>query len=138
MAKVMIYEDEFRALFNRYSDLVDNHDVSVCMVGRDVRLLGAYSKSLQESGFDNSKVKGIIDIKSEPKPNWVQNPPKADIYFMDGLNGDCFHILKFLPKDKTYLFTGDSDVIERAKKEGYKFASIWNLEKVIRENSRNG
>ncbi len=133
MAKVMIYEDEIESLVNRYSSLTKNHDVSVLMVGNIVRFLDDDLEELGEKGFNTSKIKGVFFANRIGNPNWGEEYveiPDADVYFTDGLSGDCFYILKNLPKEKSYLITGDEVIEEKAKEEGYQLAS-GDLEEII-------
>jgi hypothetical protein len=130
MAKIMIYEDEDNALISRYSGLNKNHDVSVCMVGEIASIMkDEYSPildSLEKSGFNLSQIKGA------KYPNRIEEIPEADVYFTDGLVGDCFGILERLPKNRAYLNTDDNVLQKRAKEEGYNLVS-GDLEKIIEE-----
>jgi hypothetical protein len=124
MAKIMIYEDDPRDLVSRYSSLNENHDVHV-------RLTSIYNEDeIREAGFDFSKIEKII-IDDLP-----EEMPEADVYFTDGLVGNCFKILEKLPKERSYLLTDHGFYRMIAKNEGYQLADGF-LEDIIESVLKN-
>ena len=47
-------------------------------------------------------------------------PIEGDIYYSDGLNGECFEFLYSLPKEKVNVCSGSSWIIREAESLGYK------------------
>lgn len=125
----MVYEDDPISLVERYSHLNENHEVYVHFAGLFARYLNkkGLRNLLKESGFDLKKVKSSFD-----EVDWFNSPPEADIYFTDGLGGECFDILERLPKERSFLYSGNVVLQKTAKKRGYELVTN-NLEKILRE-----
>jgi hypothetical protein len=127
MAKIMIYEDSRNSLIERYASLNSEHDVNVRIKGNllweNLELeKEKYGKiiDLSEAGFDHNKILPLT-------PKFQEED--ADIYFVDGLDGDCFNLLERLPKDKTFLNTGDGYLEREAIKRGYQKQILRNSPK---------
>ncbi|MBU0466119.1 MAG: hypothetical protein KJ718_06375 [Nanoarchaeota archaeon] len=107
MAKVIIYEDEEKSVCRRYKGLLEGHDVHLrlCWLGR------ADLHFLMEQGFPEQNIRNEFgDSRQE----------KADVYFVDGLDGECFDILPKLPKKCSFLHSGNERIRDEARRQGYQ------------------
>ncbi len=141
MAKIMIYEDSDRDLIYRYSKLNKNHNVSVCIVGPIADFMkekySSIPKKLEKKGFNLSQITGTRYANRIGNSVWESEYveiPEADVYFLDGLGGDCLDLLERLPKDKSYLYTGDEEIELEAKRKGYQLVRTKkDLEEIIQK-----
>ena len=69
-------------------------------------------------------------------PRQPKDIPQADIYFTDGLQGDCFQLLKLLPVDKSFIYTNNPIIRDELRSQGRRVLE-WesDLVKVIKEFS---
>lgn len=118
MAKVIVYEDSFDDWRKRYGSVSKNHDLHLVAVAiphlkSEIEFLR--SKDSQwlktEAGY-NLNPDNITEFRNP------HTPEQADIYFVDGLRGDCFEIMDLLPKDRTFLYTDDSSIQDAAREQG--------------------
>jgi hypothetical protein len=133
--KIVIFEDDSGDFNRRYGAATRGHDVTAYATGyfemeeiehrEDI-------KSMLEEGIIN---KDEFDEMSEDSKKIYlgipQEIPDADFYFTDGLNGDCFSILEKLPKDRSYLVSGDSGLREEAISLGYQTAHEFDIESIV-------
>jgi len=122
--KICVIEDNERDLIQRYSKIARTpNDVYVLLddgilfdygAKRDMeRAKARVNKHLSEAGFDTSKL-GFF------KSYDIENPViDADIYFCDGLKNYCFELADKLGKEKVYIYSDSSRILEQAKEQGY-------------------
>lgn len=115
MAKVIVYEDSVDDFIDRYQSLTGAHDVHLRAEGMLRGLFGEEHMrdfqldKLVNAGFSRENV-GLGD---------VDNIEDADVYFVDGLMGNCFAYLNVLPKDRTFLNSGDPFIVGDARAKGF-------------------
>jgi hypothetical protein len=113
MVKIIVFEDDEIDTNLRYRSLLEDHQVNVRIVDfrGDHFRNEMFREYLVKKGFDGSLIHKFSSTSTEES---------ADIYFVDGLVGNCFRILPKLPKEKTYLNSGDASIVDSARCEGYK------------------
>lgn len=119
MAKIIIYEDDQEDLIARYGRLNENHEVHVRAPnehGWDFKEWpGEDYMHLVKAGFREENFRfNYGDPGSE----------NADVYFVDGLDGDWYKIIQQLPRDKTFLYSGDLGIRLRAKEMGVTLVTL--------------
>mgnify|MGYP001591684168 CR=1 FL=1 len=107
MVKVVIYEDSEDDLIQRYGSLVRDHEVHV-RIKKPTSIFPVDRAKIIKAGFVESR---IIE-------DWF-TPIQGDVYFLDGLNGDCLPILERLPRGNSFLNTGTVYLEEEARKRGH-------------------
>jgi len=114
MVKILIYEDSESDTRSRYAYLTKEHDVHVrCFP--ESPLVGFQRDKLEKAGFKPENIReGHKGVGEE----------RADIYFVDGLDGDCIHLLSQLPKERTFLNTDDKNLEERAEEQGFQILRV--------------
>lgn len=118
MAKICIVEDKVSDLLRRYRFLANiEHEKYVVFWGM---------LSQEE----------LTDINQEIHPIEITHDlsalPEADIYFMDGLERNCYRLAKRVGKNKTYIYSGSKVILDEANKAGYRIISIQDqLEEVV-------
>ena len=133
MPHITIIDENERNVVHRYSSIAKTlapEEVQVVLVGYSERNIFARPE-LAKKGFRNVNF-------------GLENIPQADIYFCDGLKGDCFEIADRLGKEKTYIYSNDDYVNDRANREGYKIVDDldgileglkeWQKKKILRED----
>lgn len=125
MAKICIIEDNYEDLTRRYGFLTKSaHEIQV-VLDRHVKE-DWLDEFLTESGFNPQNVSYGL-FRTLENPDLV---PRADLYFCDGLNGNCFYVADKVGKDKTWILTSDLNTEERAQEEGYNVVK-GSLEKIL-------
>lgn len=110
MTKVIIYEDNAYDLVGKYFGLSkEKYDIHVRFGFMNHPGNVGVLELLASKGFNNVK---DLDFDSAFE--------EADVYFVDGLKGYCFEVLRQLPRERSFLFSGDSDLVNEAKKQGYQ------------------
>ncbi len=118
MAKVIVYEDNFSDWHRRYGPVSKDHDLHLVAVAiphlkSEIEFLRSEdSQWLKEEQGYNLNPDNVQEFRNPHVPE------KADIYFVDGLDGFCFEIMDLLPKDRTFLYTEDSRVQDAARQQG--------------------
>jgi hypothetical protein len=116
MAKVMVFEDAQVDLIKRYGGLSSEHEVHVQWYGDE--LDDSEIERLAREGFEPEKI-----YQSHPSiRSWKSDPPKADVYFVDGLRSGGLGLLlmRTLPKERTFLNSDHRGTIEDVLAEGYQ------------------
>ena|SRR3989344_946745 len=125
MAKVLIYEDGEDDLIARYASLTSQHDVHV---RHDPR--GDFGPSSLK--WENERFR-----KHGFNPDYFQNGygnPKeesADVYFVDGLKGYCFEILKNLPRDRAFINTDSPSIVDEAKQKDFNVVGNESVDVIV-------
>ena len=126
MAKIIIYEDLLLDLIWRYSDLTREHEIHGRLVHPE-SIRPWTGKELVNCGFDP---KNFRDISPD-----LYKKEKADLYLLDGLDGDCFRLIKKLPKNRTYINSNSPEINKRARELGLNLAgprsTTETLQKII-------
>lgn len=125
MAKICIIEDSDKDLVKKYGSLKgSSHEVRVVFVNPTLSTpnIEWLKGSLERDGF-----KEVVFYKGEPSEADI---PQADIYFCDGLGGECYDFADRLGKDKTFFYTNSNIINETAPGRGYKLAH--DLEKILK------
>ncbi len=115
MAKIVIYEDSENDLISRYAGLTKNHDVYVRHERR-----GNFGPSSLRWDYGDKRFK-INGFNTDNFQNGYGDPSQesADVYFLDGLRGFCLEIIEKLPKERAFINTDSSSIIQEAKQRGY-------------------
>jgi len=122
MAKIVVYEDSENDAINRYSSLVDRHEVHIRIPGSPMYGLEC-RRELEEAGFEPELIHGDYGEPGEEI---------ADVYFVDGLGGDCVSILRELPREKSCLYSDDRNIEDRVRGLGFTVADK-TVEKMVTE-----
>ena len=119
MARICIVEDSLDAAKRRYGFLAKTlHEVHVVFDNTEVN--SRYVDILwPAAGFDLNRVRYGLE----------GNFPDADLYFVDGLKGDCFRIIDKVGKDRAYINSSDFQILARAEDEGYKVT--WKPQEIV-------
>lgn len=122
MAKIIVYEDEYMDLIDRYSHLTNGHDIHVRHPNGHPEF--ERPERYRKHGFnpDNFRSFGYDDPKEE-----------ADIYFLDGLRGLCFQFATKLPKDRTFIYSSSEEVNSEAKRIGLGVVDLRRVEDIVKE-----
>ena len=146
--RIGIIEDEREALFRRYHRILNgNFDVFIALhrnflgldpdderkdfivaTDEDKERLKRYG---QEAGYYINLEN--IEVLQFPKgiECAIERIPSADIYFCDGLTGSkCFLVADYCGKDKTYINSGNPQIMREAKRQGIKVVDR-PLEKIL-------
>lgn len=109
MAKVLIYEDSELDAVNRYGRLTVDHDVHLRI---QPLLFGEPDmRALEKAGFNPENIKkGFGDI----------GQATADVYFVDGLEGQYKRIMEQLPLEKAFLNSGSPSLVKATKEQGFQ------------------
>lgn len=125
MARVVIIEDEAWDVINRYRPLLaQRHEILLFLLHQKKDSLDASLRVLTREGFPYPLLK--FD---------VQHIPPADLYLSDGLRGTCFTLLPHLPRERTYVHSGDIRLLQMVEQCGY--ATIWNPDDIPRIASKH-
>lgn len=121
MAKILVYEDNENDLIERYASLTAKHDVYVrhTSVGFG---FGWYHEGFRKHGFNPDNLQDGYGNPSEES---------ADVYFLDGLNGICFYLLRDLPRDKSFVNSDSSSIIKQAKEQGFNVVETETVEEIV-------
>jgi len=118
-AKIIVYEDNEQDLITRYSCLTerpDRYDVHIRHPLKPIMPTSAQAgewnpKKFSKHGFNPDNFQ---------EGYWLREGETADVYFLDGLGGYCFTLLEEgLPRDRTFIYSGDDNIIDQARREGY-------------------
>ena len=107
--KIVVYEDHWSDVRRRYKPFIGGHDFEIYVhLNTDERFNRAL-EYLTENGFPSEIIHFGIP----------QETPEADLYFCDGLNGYALKVLPKLPKDKSFLLSGDDCLVARVRAEDF-------------------
>jgi hypothetical protein len=119
MAKVCIIEDDYFDLVKRYDVLIStSHDIHI--------VLNECVLSSCRHDKDGGKArigKRISNVGFNPENlvyGFKNTPTDADIYFCDGLRGECLILAERLGRERVYINTTNEDLRESAEKMGLK------------------
>ena len=120
MAKVLIYEDGEDDLIARYASLTTQHDVHV-RHNKTGPMFWVHER-FSEFGFN-----------PENFQNGYGNPKEesADVYFVDGLKGYCFEILKNLPRDRAFINTDSPSIVDEAKQKDFNVVGNESVDVIV-------
>ena len=138
--KIVILEDDENDLIKRYSSFNSlENEVHVYLNSNH------FTKELKKAGFTNihtglpkkllsEKFLNEMNTKNRIRQRDLilneETPVEGDVYYSDGLNGDCFEFLQSLPKEKVKVCSGSGWIIREAHTKGYKlYNPIFGLEK---------
>ena len=122
MARIDVFEDSEDAVCLRYAVLTAEYEVHAHMTPD-------YFKSFEEGILGRS---GFASVEMDALT--IVEIPESVLYFVDGLNRECFTVLEILPKDKAVLLTGDRALRRLARKRGYAvFNEGNNIEDYVRD-----
>ena len=126
--KIAIFEDNIDDIMSRYYPAFKRNELVVHY---------SFSGTLGEKEYVKdrlSSVKNCSLIAGIPRDK--DRLPKADLYFSDGLDGECFGLLAMLPRERTFLYSHSPSIIEEAKTNGYR-TILWpdQLERILEEFS---
>ena len=128
--KIVILEDDESDLIKRYSSF-NNLENEVHVYINSKR----FTKELKEAGFTNihtglpkkllsEKFLNEMNTKNRIRQGALilneETPVEGDVYYSDGLNGECFEFLYSLPKEKVNVCSGSAWIIREAESLGYK------------------
>ena len=121
MVKIIIYEDGDEDLIDRYSHLTKEYDIHV----RYTSTAFWNIERFRRNGFNPDN---FIDIGE------ISEKEDADIYFLDGLGGHCFNVIKFknLPKERVFINTNSKYVNENAKRMGFNIVGNRRVEDIVK------
>lgn len=115
MVKIVVYEDDVKRLIDTYGSLHRWGEVHVRYRGEiNDNILGP----LSDNEFNTDFVRKLF---------LGDKPPKAELYFVGELGGDCLKFAQSLPKDRTYLVLEDKDLLIEVEKNHH---SVINPERV--------
>jgi len=117
MAKIVIFEDSHMDIYYRYAKLIRGSKE------HEFHLYALF----HERNFDDMKSLGFKSITDGIHEDIIE----ADFYFIDGLEGDCFYLLRRLPRKKTFLISGDPYLCKDAKSEGYNVPHSSDIENIV-------
>jgi len=118
MAKIVIFEDN-RSDFNfRYGELIGQHEVIVYALGifsvEHERYMQNARTAFEQGKYTRKQYDDLLNAKKHIHLGIPKEIPEADFYFTDGLDGECFSLLNRLPRDRSYLLSGDPNIREAA------------------------
>ena len=135
--KIAIFEDSFQDLKRRYGGLVENYELLIHFYGFDYnpkntiwsptlgKRIPMFEFMLREDGFKEFSI-------TEDFPRTLREIPQADLYFTDGLEGDCFSLLELLPADRSFAYTNNPRIRDRLCAEGKTVLEYeWDLARVM-------
>lgn len=123
MAKIIIYEDNLRDAMLRYQRLTPQHEVHIRYLGRGTKLQFDFDREeLSRSGFNPDNIKAEYGT---PKKE------STDIYFLDGMLGHCFNIIKNLPRSQAFINSSDPLIIKEAKEKGFNVVEREAVEAIV-------
>jgi len=125
MAKVLVFEDHLGDLQFRYRSLTKKHSVGV-------RLFRKVKKSdiakLAKEGFERGNIKEGFDHNEDYR---------ADVYFLDGLDGDWIGIasrlgqLQKVDKERIYVNSSSSSIEGDARQRGYGIVDRETVDQIV-------
>lgn len=124
---ITIFEDSPEDLIRRYSNLTKDNKVKVYLDQDSIESL-VFSKGYEHlttlQTWDLATRLTLLGFDTEltifPGFFWEKRTLDSDLYFIDGLNGNCLPCLEYLPIEKTYLVSGNPMIEEEVRKHGYK------------------
>jgi len=139
MAKIVVYDDDARAVRNRYSKMSCENDVRLIYLvdggneeeGRKKLRGGEVAEGLVEKTIvaDKNMIYELAGGRTTTEDCGIPFPQDADKYFVDGLGyegkGNEFGVCGFvqiasrLPKEKVTIISLDHHTCDHAKKFGY-------------------
>src|SRR3989344_7887486 len=127
--KIAIFEDGWDDLIDRYSPISGKEFRLIIYYASGISLTTKYlNADLRLKGFENFTLKSGLPSNEEI--------PKADLYFLDGLRGDCFGLLEALPKKRSFVYTNNPVIRDELLSQGQRvLESYSDLEKVMDEFS---
>lgn len=120
MKRILVFEDLERALIGRYAYFArERIDVHVKFSTWDYSQGPLDMKLLQEEGFNLDHIEQFDSLMALCDLDFSKLQD-FDLYALDGLGGVCFEIIGYLPRERCYIQTGDYQLEEKAKREGYQ------------------
>lgn len=125
MARIGIIEDSDYDASERYKSILTENEVYLVLIDQTTREKEVAQKSLQRKGFDMTRFYFELD----------QMPTDLDVYFCDGLKGQCLEVANRFGKERTYIQTSSHHIEEQASQRGYKIRSE-SLQEIIKRHSK--
>jgi hypothetical protein len=137
MANIVVYEDNVNDLASRYGEFDRSHSMHIIYLGdlSESSLEERFSQELDYwlrknpdedfgSEFEGDGITRMIG-RYRMKPNQFlltipETQPEGSVYFVDGLYDVCFSILPRLPKEKTYLVSGNPFIRKNVAEMGFE------------------
>ena len=121
MAKIVVYEDGYMDLIDRYAHLTKEHDIHVRHPTHHIEF--ERPERYRQHGFNPDNFKAFGNPKEDD----------ADLYFLDGLRGLCFQFATELPKDKTFIYSDSREIEDEARKIGLNVVGYRRIEVIVKE-----
>ena len=138
--KIVIFEDDSGDFKIRYGEATKGCDVVLYAIGpffAEEEMLKKEAKKLlkeeriTQEEFDNYSKFNRVDLRLSPNIPELEEIPRADFYFSDGLCGYAINLLNNFPRGISYLVSGDGYLMQMARERGIRIADESEIEKII-------